>query len=318
MDCLAHVVNWQVESEQRPHKVSFYVDKKEAEHVLATLTERFRVRGLNAKLIYSGGVDLDVLPTGAGKGQALAYLMRKLKSEGRTPGHTLVCGDSGNDAELFAVPDVYGVIVGNAMEELLQWHAQYEGDKSHIFLAKKRCAAGILQAMQHFDLQPNVSPRDYELDLLPGGQGPKLGVLAAAHEVVEYLLLMEQWIKGDVENSDTVFNRLKFSLEPDASLVHAYGIISNAHEEIDNIRNMHGVKKGKTFAIWVDRVRIEALSDHLYLARFDKWERTEHHLTCAITTALLQANAECAHGLEWKLIHETWLAGREGSAPTAA
>lgn len=102
--------------------------------------------------------------------------------------------------------------VGNAMEELLQWHAQYEGDKSHIFLAKKRCAAGILQAMQHFDLQPNVSPRDYKLDLLPGGQGPKLGVLAAAHEVVEYLLLMEQWIKGDVENSDTVFNRLKFSL----------------------------------------------------------------------------------------------------------
>lgn len=66
--------------------------------------------------------------------------------------------------------------------------------------------------------------------------------------------------------------------EPDASLVHAYGIISNAHEEIDTIRNMHGVKKGKTFAIWVDRVRIEALSDHLYLARFDKWERTGQNL----------------------------------------
>lgn len=48
MDCLAHVVNLQVESEQRPHKVSFYVDKKEAEHVLATLTERFRVRGVRS------------------------------------------------------------------------------------------------------------------------------------------------------------------------------------------------------------------------------------------------------------------------------
>ena len=41
-------MNLQVESEQRPHKVSFYVDKKEAEHVLATLTERFRVRGVRS------------------------------------------------------------------------------------------------------------------------------------------------------------------------------------------------------------------------------------------------------------------------------
>ncbi len=64
--------------------------------------------------------------------------------------------------------------------------------------------------MKHFDLQPYVSPRDHPVALsVNDKQAPKIGAVAAAHEVVEYLLLIEQWLRGDVPNSHQVHNRLK-------------------------------------------------------------------------------------------------------------
>lgn len=103
--------------------------------------------------------------------------------------------------------------MANAKDELLQWHSDQVGDKSHVFVATERCAAGIIEAMKHFNLQPSVSPRDRSVPLSVHDKlSPKANAGAVAREVVEYLLLTEQWLRGDVDASDQVFRRLKFGL----------------------------------------------------------------------------------------------------------
>ncbi|CAI5522463.1 unnamed protein product [Closterium sp. Naga37s-1] len=176
-------LRFQVDSEQRPHKVSFHLEKDKAGNVVEELRGKLAQRGLKAKVIYSGGYDLDILPERAGKGQAMAYLLRQFtqhsgsapkhtlacgdsgndaelvpaaavqaaeragkgqamayllrqftQHSGGAPKHTLACGDSGNDAELFEVEGAYGVIVSNAMEELVEWHRAHHSTDHHRLL----------------------------------------------------------------------------------------------------------------------------------------------------------------------------------------
>lgn len=81
--------------------------------------------------------------------------------------------------------------------------------------------------MQHFNLQPYVSPRDRVVPLSVHDKlAPNADAVDVAHEVVEYLMLMEQWLTGEIEHSDEVFKRLKFSL---VRLEHSFFFFRYVH-----------------------------------------------------------------------------------------
>ncbi|KAL5545658.1 hypothetical protein UlMin_005345 [Ulmus minor] len=295
----------QAETEIRPHKVSFYVQKDKAQAVTKALSESIAKRGLDVKIIYSGGMDLDILPQGAGKGQALAYLLKKFKTEGKLPVNTLVCGDSGNDAELFSIPDVHGVMVSNAQEELLHWYAENAKNNPKIIHATERCAAGIIQAIGHFHLGPNISPRD-----VADFSECSLENVNPGHEMVKFNLFYEKWRRGEIDYNMAYIASLKADCHPSGVFVHPSGVEHSLPDGIKCLPNFYGDKQGKKFRVWVDRVLASQISSDTLLVKFHKWELSDDERRCCLTTAVLTSKgSSIADGYTWVHVHQTWLEG---------
>ncbi|PRQ56070.1 putative sucrose-phosphate phosphatase [Rosa chinensis] len=294
----------QAEAEQRPHKVSFYVDKVEATEIMNVLAERLAKRGLDVKIIYSSGIALDVLPKGAGKGQALAYLLKKFKIDGKLPCNTIVCGDSGNDAELFTLPEVYGVMVGNAQEELLHWYAHNAKSNRRILHATERCAAGILQGIGNFHLGPNVSPRD-----IKDFQKCKVNIFSPAYEVVKFYLFYEKWRRAEVEKSEQYMQNLRSIFHSLGVFVHPSGMELPFHQCIDAMARLYGDRQGNQFWTWVDQLTSAQIGSDTWLVKFYKWELNENERQCTLTTVLIKSQVEVPDTFTWLHMHQTWLDG---------
>ncbi|CAN8288300.1 unnamed protein product [Cochlearia groenlandica] len=291
----------QGECDQRPNKVSFLVDKCKAQDVSKELYTRLEKRGVDVKIIFSGGKALDVLPKGGGKGQALAYLLKKLKTEGKLPVNTLGCGDSGNDTELFTIPNVYGVMVSNAQEELLEWYAENAKEDSNIIHASERCAGGIIQAIGHFKLGPNLSLRDVSDFLEPKADDNDV---SPSHVVVKFFLFYERWRRGEVENSETYISRLKASCHPSGVFVHPSGSEKSLRDTIDEVRKYHGDKRGKKFRVWTDQVLATETISGTWIVKLDKWEQTGDERRCCKTT--IKFTTKVNEGLVWEHVQQTW------------
>lgn len=98
--------------------------------------------GVFAAVIYSCRYFLDVVPAAAGKGNALRWLCGKL---GIAPTRVLVAGDTGNDADMFLIPGVKGIVVQNALTELNAVAAKADVHRSNFGMAD-----GVLDGLRKF------------------------------------------------------------------------------------------------------------------------------------------------------------------------
>lgn len=129
------------------HKSSWYLDHATSLQ-LAELERRLHDSGLQVNLVYSGDKHLDVLPRAANKGNALAWLCRRL---GIGLHDVLVAGDTGNDSAMFRLPGVRGILVENAHPELLEATVD-----TPTFTSRQVMADGVLEGLIHHGVLQNL------------------------------------------------------------------------------------------------------------------------------------------------------------------
>ncbi|MGC4074558.1 MAG: HAD-IIB family hydrolase [Nibricoccus sp.] len=109
---------------------------------LQTLEQQLASAGLETCVVYSSNRDLDVIPRRANKGGALSWLCARLNI---ATDEILVAGDTGNDAGMFRLPGVRGIIVQNARPELFAATVDIPTYTSGLVLAD-----GVLEGLRHY------------------------------------------------------------------------------------------------------------------------------------------------------------------------
>ncbi|MDR6104314.1 mannosylfructose-6-phosphate phosphatase [Agrobacterium larrymoorei] len=135
-------ISLQPERYQHDLKSSWYLHNAD-EDVLADIERRLNDNGVDARIVYSSARDLDVLPRAADKGAAIRWLCDHLRVG---LDEIVVAGDTGNDRAMFELPDVRGVVVANALEEL----RSFASDKHNLFIAPKEEADGVILGLKHW------------------------------------------------------------------------------------------------------------------------------------------------------------------------
>ena len=125
----------QAHYEQRQFKRSFFVRSPGA---VRAVREQLRRSGVAARVVFSHGDLLDILPPKAGKGAAMAFLADKF---GIVPANVYAAGDSGNDIDMLKACE-NAILVGNHADEIAGLR-----NRANVYVAQRNHGSGALEGV---------------------------------------------------------------------------------------------------------------------------------------------------------------------------
>jgi sucrose-6F-phosphate phosphohydrolase len=122
---------------QTPFKASYFINNYD-KYVL--IKKLLTDHGYQAKVIFSGRNNLDIIPSNSGKGAPIKFL---IEETGVKADRVVVCGDSANDIDMFS-DSSKGIVVANADNELKNLKGP------NIYHAQNSFAGGVLEGLYYW------------------------------------------------------------------------------------------------------------------------------------------------------------------------
>jgi sucrose-6F-phosphate phosphohydrolase len=141
----------QTEEFLNPYKLSWNWHRATPGEI-ARLQLRLTGAGLDVCVLYTNNVFLDVIPSRAGKANALAWLCHRIGIELDS---VVVAGAGGNNSTMFQLPGVRGILVGNASRELFAAAGPFRP-----FVACESGGGGVIAGLKHFEVLATTGAAD--------------------------------------------------------------------------------------------------------------------------------------------------------------
>jgi len=157
---------------------------------------------------------------------------------------------------------------------------------------------------------------DVELAFMRPYLGPAESTMeeTCAREVRELHRFFEDWFRGRLPATDTAFARFERVMAPGFEIVNPAGETTGRERLLSGLLSAHGRWRDESGAaagtVRVAAVRVRPIGEGLFVVAYEEWQTEGGRERGRRSTAVLRrTDRPTPLGLEWLVVHETWLDG---------
>lgn len=129
----------------------------------------------------------------------------------------------------------------------------------------------------------------------------------AEKEVTELHAFFEGWFNGTVENTDAVYARLTDVLADGFAIISPAGKLTERAELVDGLRAGYSPEGTEPIHIWIEDFQLRHELGDTVVVTYQEWQQRGSTQRGRLSTAVLHERPGAPNGLEWILVHSTWL-----------